>query len=249
MLTEERKAIILKEVNTRGSISLDELTQIVGVSDSTIRRDIIELSREGRLLKVRGGAMRLDLSEKHDDTSILGREASHKAQKLKIAEYAASLILPGEYVFIDAGSTTGFMIGYIKEHRAIYVTNSVSHAADLVKNHFKVFLIGGEMRENTDVIVGADAILHMQKYNFNRGFFGTNGIDEKLGFTTNDVREALIKRVAMESTTSGKKFVLADKCKFGLRSAVTFSDFNGVTVLTDAFPGDRYQMVADIKVV
>ncbi|MCR5213054.1 MAG: DeoR/GlpR family DNA-binding transcription regulator [Eubacterium sp.] len=249
MLTEERKAIILNEVNSRGSVTLGDLTAILGVSDSTIRRDVIELSREGRLLKVRGGAMRLELSQGHDDTAILGREASHKNQKIKIAEYAASLILPGEYVFIDAGSTTGFMIGFIKERKAIYVTNSVSHAADLVHNHFKVFLIGGEMRENTDVIVGADAILHIQKYNFNRGFFGTNGIDEKLGFTTNDVREALIKRVAMENTTSGKKFVLADKGKFGLKSAVTFADLNGVTVLTDGYPGDRYRMLTDIKVV
>ncbi len=196
-----------------------------------------------------GGAVRLELSGSDSEIAILERASQNKDRKLEIARHAASLISPGDYVFLDAGSTTGYMIVYLKEKRAIYVTNSVSHAADLVKKGFKVLLIGGEMRDNTDVIVGADAILHIQKYNFSKGFFGTNGIDVKLGFTTNDVREALIKRVAIEKTAAEGRFILADRTKFGKTSAVTFAELRDVTVLTDGYPGEKYSEISDLVVV
>ena len=250
MLIEERKNRIIEIVNERECASVLELTELLETSASTIRRDIQELSREGRLLKIHGGAMKLNVDESDEQSeTVLGRNSSNKEEKIRIAEYAASLVLPGEYVFIDAGTTTSYVIGYLSERRATYVTNSVSHAADLVKRRFKVFLIGGEMRENTDVLVGSDAILQLQKYNFNRGFFGANGIDVRLGFTTNDVREGLIKRVAIESTDPAERYVLSDSSKFGLMSAITFSEVDKVKVITGAFPGDKYRKIIDFKVV
>lgn len=99
-------------------------------------------------------------------------------------------IVPDDYVYIDSGTTTEMMIEFIREKNATYVTNAVSHAKGLVRRGLKVLLIGGELKENTEAIVGADAILHIQKYHFSKGFFGTNGVNMKLGFTTPDVREA-----------------------------------------------------------
>ena len=70
-----------------------------------------------------------------------------------------------------------------------------------------------------------------------------------LGFTTPDVREALIKRVAIENTQVGQRYVLADHDKFDKASAVTFADFGGAVVITDKYPGDIYSKVVDIKIV
>ena len=249
MLTKERKSLILKELDEKNTVTVQELKEKFNVSESTIRRDITFLSREGKLVKVFGGAVALEQGNRNEELSMIEKETINKEEKLEIAEYAASLILPDDYVYIDSGSTTGKIIRYISEKRATYVTNSITHARDLVRRGLKVFLIGGELKENTEAIVGADAILHIQKYHFSKGFFGANGIDMKLGLTTTDVREALIKRVAVENTQAGSRFILADHDKFGLSSAVTFSDFSGVVVITDRNPGDVYRTAMEIRVV
>ena len=129
------------------------------------------------------------------------------------------------------------------------MTNAISLAKDLVRSGMKVFLIGGEIKENSEVIVGSAAILNVQKYHFDKGFFGTNGVDIKLGYTTSDVREALIKRVAIENTLAGERYVLADHDKFGISSAVTFSEFDGTVLITDMEPGKNYNKVVEIEVV
>ena len=247
MLTEERKLLILEEVNKRKSATVQELKDELGVSESTIRRDITALSREGRLVKVFGGAVALEKPPSSEELSVLTKESINKDEKLRIAQYAASLIAPGDYVYLDSGTTTEYMTGFISEKKATYVTNAVSHAKDLVRKGLKVLLIGGELKENTEAIVGADAILHIQKYHFTKGFFGTNGVNMKLGFTTPDVREALVKRVAIENTQAGGRFILADHDKFGKSSAVTFADFGGAVIITDKFPGEVYGNAVDIR--
>lgn len=249
MLTEERKTQIVDIVNEKKTVTVTELSEQFGVSESTIRRDIQSLSREGRLVKVHGGAVKLDKTYSSVEMSMIAKESVNQEEKLRIAEYAASLIMPGDYVFIDSGSTTQYMVAFITERKATYVTNAVSHAKDLVRKGFKVLLIGGELKENTEAIVGADAILHIQKYHFTKGFFGTNGVNVKLGYTTPDVREALIKRVAIENTQVGERYILADHDKFGLSSAVTFSDFGGTFIITDKYPGEQYSSIVEMKIV
>ena len=249
MLTEERKNEIMKLVTARKSVTVQELVEEMKVSESTVRRDIVALSKEGRLVKVFGGAVALEDPATETEISVIMRESINRDAKLAIAKYAASLIMPGDYVYIDAGTTTEYMMGFISERRAIYVTNSYTHARDLVRKGMKVLLIGGELKENTEAIVGADAILHIQKYHFSKGFFGTNGVDLKQGFTTPDVREALIKRVAIQNTNVGERYILADHDKFGEVSAVTFSDFTGTVTLTDKYPGETFRKKMEIKVV
>ena len=249
MLTEARKNEILNIVNERKSITVQELRDIMNVSESTVRRDITALGKEGKLIKVFGGAVALDDPAARTDITVLMKESINRAEKLTIARYAAALIRPGDCVYLDAGSTTEYMIGFITEKNATYVTNSVSHAQNLMSKGLKTLLVGGELKEDLNVVIGADAVLHIQKYHFSKGFFGTEGVDFRMGFTAADVREALIKRVAIQNTESGERYVLADHEKFGQTSTVSFSDFMGTIVLTDKYPGESYSKKMDIKVV
>ena len=249
MLTEERKNEILNIVNERKSITVQELRDIMNVSESTVRRDITALGKEVKLIKVFGGAVALDDPAARTDITVLMKESINRAEKLTIARYAAALIRPGDCVYLDAGSTTEYMIGFITEKNATYVTNSVSHAQNLMSKGLKTLLVGGELKEDLNVVIGADAVLHIQKYHFSKGFFGTEGVDFRMGFTAADVREALIKRVAIQNTESGERYVLADHEKFGQTSTVSFSDFMGTIVLTDKYPGESYSKKMDIKVV
>ena len=249
MLAEERYAIILKALDEQQTISSLELSERFGFSRSTVQRDIMTLARTGKLVRVRGGASRLDEELAVEDSKILEKQSVSKDQKLRIAEYAAKLVEAGDYVFVDSGTTTEYMIGFLRERKATYVTNSIINAKHLSRLGFKVLLTGGEFKEQTEVVVGADAIMHVQKYHFTKGFFGTNGVSEKLGFTTPDVREALVKRVAIECTDQEGRYVLADHTKFGQSSAVTFSEIGAAVTITDRFPGESFQIAGNIRIV
>ncbi len=249
MLSEKRRGDILKLVGQKKSVTVQELKNALDASESTIRRDITSLSKEGKLIKVFGGAIAVEGAPSSKELTVGQKKALNKEEKLRIARYAASLIRPGDYVYIDSGTTTGYMLEFIKEKDATYVTNAVAHAKTLALKGLKVLLIGGELKETTEAIVGADAILHIQKYHFSKGFFGTNGISIKLGFTTPDVREALIKRVAIQNTQLGQRYIMADAEKFGQVSSVTFADLDGTVTLTDRQPDDVFLKKMEIRVV
>ncbi len=249
MLSEERKAVILKKINEKKSVTVKELKETLNVSESSIRRTITELDHEGLIIRVYGGAMSLEMEDLVDEPSVIDKEIVNIDEKQKIGQYAASLIEPGDCVFLDAGTTTKCMINYITEKNATYVTNGVVHAKDLVKKGMKVILIGGELKENTEAVVGADAVLQVQKYHFSKGFFGTNGINPKTGFSTPDVREASIKRVAVGNTKAGERYILSDHDKFGKRCTVTFSGFEGTVLITDKCSDEIYYNITDVKIV
>ena len=225
MLLEERLDEIVKIVNERGSITNQELVKMLGASESTIRRDITTLANDNRVIRVHGGAMSVVSGGGMEDSEVSTRRIQNSDEKIKIAKYAASLINDGDLVYIDAGTTTEYMIEYITAKDATFVTNALSHAVGLARKGFKVYIIGGLIKSVTE------AIISLSKYNFTKGFFGTNGLSSDRGFTTPDVREADIKNFAMRRCA--KKFVLCDSSKFNKISKATFAAGNDITVITD----------------
>ena len=130
-----------------------------------------------------------------------------------------------------------------------YITNAFSHAKRLSEKGFHVILIGGELKGSTEAIVGAEAVLNIQKYHFSKGFFGTNGIDQKMAFTTPDINEALVKQVAMRNTQAENRYVLTTSDKFDKIYAVTFSGFEGSVILTEKMPGESFWKNINIQCV
>ncbi len=249
MLTEKRQEDILKLVNEKQSMTVQELKEIFNASESTIRRDILSLHKQGKLQKVFGGAIALDTPLSTKELSVVQKETINRDAKIKIAQCAASLIEPEDFVFIDAGTTTDCMIDFISEKNATYVTNAVAHAKRLALLGFKVILIGGELKGSTEAVAGTEAVINIQKYHFSKGFFGVNGVSIRAGLTTPDISEALVKRTAINNTQPQKRFVLCDNMKFGQISAVTFSMFDGVEIITDMKPDEAFYRTAVIRVV
>lgn len=235
MLTERRQEEIVRLVYERESITVTELKEILNASESTIRRDITVLDKAGRLTKVFGGAIALHTSQMvNKELSMVQKQDLQTEEKQAIARYAASLIEPDDCVFLDAGTTTGWMIEYIRETSAVYVTNAMSHAKRLADKGFRVMMIGGEAKSSTDAIVGAEAVLNLQKYHFSKGFFGANGVERMSGFTTPDANEAMVKQVAVKNTQLEHRYFLTTASKFGEVYAVTFSGFEGGAIITEA---------------
>ncbi|MFI3237833.1 MAG: DeoR/GlpR family DNA-binding transcription regulator [Lachnospiraceae bacterium] len=231
MLTRPRQDEILRLVNTNKSASVQELTELLDASESTIRRDIIALDAQGKLTKVFGGAVALETNEPVVEPSMKEKVLLNIEQKREIAKIAANLIEQQDFVFIDAGSTTECMIDYITQMDATFVTNAISHAQKLAQKGLQVLLIGGMLKPVTEAIVGSEAVLNLQKYHFTKCFMGTNGVDELRGCTTPDIKEASIKQVVIQNTLPEHRYLLADASKFGTCSGVTFASLEEMNII------------------
>ncbi len=235
MLSEERQAVILEMLESKGSVEGTELMEALDASESTIRRDLTAMDKAGLLIKVHGGAIaKKKQSYITTERDLDQKRTEHTEEKRKIASYAASLITDDDFVYMDAGTTTELMIDFIQCQQAIFVTNSINNARQLSQRGFKTLLVGGEFKSITEAIVGEEAIANIEKYNFTKGFFGSNGITKKNGFTTPEMREAMIKKRAMFS--SKDVYVLADSSKFGKISPVSFGRVQSAHIITEACP-------------
>ena len=246
MLTEQRFDIILKLLEERKSITVTELRELLDASESTVRRDITALDKAGKLTKVFGGAVALNHKVTAYEPTVAQKSELNKEEKQKIAKYAASLITPDDFVYLDAGTTTGYMLEFFCDKDVTVVTNAVAHAQRLAKAGVKVRLVGGELKSSTEAVVGSEAMQTLRKYHFTKGFFGTNGVTKKAGFTTPDANEAMVKKTAIEQCQ--KKYVLCDHSKFGEVSSVTFLAFTGADVITDRI-AEGYQDCGNIVVI
>lgn len=234
MLTEQRFEAILGLLEREKSVTVKELTELLDASESTIRRDLTTLNREKKLIKVFGGAVALDAKYNTKDSDFEARLSVHDAEKELVAEYAARMIREDDIVYLDAGTTTGYMISYLENHDIAIVTNGISHARKLARAGFRTILVGGELKCSTDATVGAEAMEQLSRFNFTIGFFGTNGVGKKEGFTTPDVNEASIKRMAMAQCK--KKVVVCDSSKFSQISPVTFGKLSDAIIVTEYVP-------------
>lgn len=231
MLTEKRYSEILKLIEEKKSVTVNELKELLNTSESTIRRDITALDKMGKLTKVFGGAIAITDNIILNEPTVSQKNKMNLEEKNRIAKFAAGLIQPNDFVYIDAGTTTACMLQYITENKATYVTNAFSHAKVLADKGKEVIIIGGNFKSSTEAIIGSVAVAMLNQYHFTKAFFGANGISKELGFTTPDAIEAMTKKVAFEHCKMG--YVLADHTKFGQISNVSFGDFNRALVITD----------------
>lgn len=247
MLAEERLYKILKIVEAKRSVTVQELTEMLGISESTVRRDLTVLHNNGQLIKVHGGATAIGMNYYTKDDEIAVRQDMNREEKIEIAKYAASLIEASDFVYIDAGTTTESMIEFIEEKEAVFVTNSIVHAKKLIVRGFRTFILGGELKATTEAVVGSEAVIALEKYNFTKGFWGTNGVSYNTGFSTPDMDEAMVKQKSMEQCK--ERYILCDSSKFNQVAPITFASFESARILTTKLLDKTYLQYSNIKEV
>ena len=231
MLTHERRQKIAEYIAEYGAASVATLAELLGASESTIRRDLAELSNLGKINKVHGGATALPQEFHNIEDTITVKVQKNYAAKMAIAEYAATLINDDDYVFLDAGSTTFLMSTVIKNTKATFLTNGLAQAEELSRSGCRVMILGGDIKNTTGAVSGAVAASNLGKYNFSKAFIGVNGVTAKQGYTTTDTNEATVKAVAIER--SFVSYILADSSKFGRVAAVTVSPLDTSCIICD----------------
>lgn len=244
MLINKRYEAILKIVNEKKAVTVNELTELLHSSESTVRRDLNALHDMKKLEKVHGGA--IALTKEHHLLGENEMEVKYQLnmdEKLEIAKYAASLIKINDFVYLDAGTTTEMMIDFLEQKDVIYVTNALSIAKKLSYYKFHTFIIAGKVRGITEAIVGSEAERSLKQYNFTKGFFGVNGI-AKEGFSTPSIDEAQTKNFAMKRCKS--RYMLADSSKFDKLSSVCFGKLKEATIITSRLENINYKEYTNI---
>lgn len=245
MIAEERRARIVDMVNTYGAVTVTELMTDLDASESTVRRDLSHLHRNGLLRRVHGGATKLSTFEMVlANTNLESRRFEHMEEKRAIGAYAAGLIGPKDFVFIDGGSTADCLVDAITETAATYYTNSMPLAQKLHAKGCRTFLPGGEVSPISEVLVGSDTVAHISKCHFTIGFWGTNGADPENGFTTPGFGEAAVKQVSLAHTM--RPYIICDSSKFKTISLIKFAEFKDATIITDSLDEPSYKEAGSI---
>ena len=242
-MLNERWNKILDLLDERGSLNLKELMEHCNVSEATIRRDLTNLEDKNLLYRTHGGAMKRSAARGSEE-SVEAKRADFLQEKREVAKYICDNILQsGQTIYLDAGTSTYEMIEYLRDRRITVVTNSTYHLPKLINNKIHTIILGGTIKHSTQAVIGSVAIEQLKKYSFDMCFVGCNGIDETFGVTTAEENEAFVKATALKN--GKRKYILADKSKFGHRKFQKFAELDDVTIVSYEVP-ERYRKYKNI---
>lgn len=225
-----RRQKILQILEEKNSVSLQYLVEVLDVSQATIRRDLSLLEEKNLIFRRHGGASK--------KTAARGLEPSFDSKideflqdKKEVAKYVCEhFIENGQTIYLDAGTSSYYMIDYLKNRNITVVTNSIYHLRKLVEYKIHTIILGGNVKHSTQAIVGSSAFNQLSKYSFDACFIGCNGVDTEFGLSTADEQEAILKTKALKN--SKNKYVLADISKFGHRKFQKFADIDAATIIS-----------------
>ncbi|WP_079710871.1 DeoR/GlpR family DNA-binding transcription regulator [Paraliobacillus ryukyuensis] len=227
MLTPKRHQLIEQELSKKQMVTIQDLVDITGASESTIRRDLSELEKQSRLIRVHGGASIKNTGKQ--ELSVPEKSSKNITEKKAIAAYATGLVEDYDCIYLDAGTTTFEMIPFLTNKNITVVTNGITHLDALSQFGIPTYLVGGLVKYNTSALIGQFARMSLLNYRFDKCFLGVNGIHAEYAYTTPDPEEAAIKQTALE--LSKKSFVLADSSKLDQVSFTKIADLKAATII------------------
>ncbi|MBQ6797906.1 MAG: DeoR/GlpR transcriptional regulator [Oscillospiraceae bacterium] len=207
-----RRDEILELLQRSGSMSVRELSELLYVSEPTIRRDLIALQEEKRIRRVRGGA---ELITGTADTPVPWslRLHGHDRQRMdRMLKHAASLVKDGDVIMLDSSSTVYLMIPFLKEKKDLIVlTNSLYAASLLAQMSVKTYIAGGMIKDPSGASIGDEARRMLQRFHADLVFLSCAGISDDGKLTEYSVDENLIRLIMLEQS---KRSVLLinDRC-------------------------------------
>ncbi len=235
MLALERRNSILEKLMENKKVVVSELSQLYGVSEETIRRDLEKLEKDGLCTKSYGGAI---IKENDNiDLPFNVRKKSNVEGKQKIAELIASIVKNGEHIMLDASSTAVFIAKALKaKERLTVVTNSIEIIIELSDvSDWNVISVGGSLKEGYLALVGAKTAEHIKEYRVEKTILSAKAFSIRDGFSDSMEDLAFVKEMMVKN---GNHIILAvDSTKFGKYAFAKFAQLPDVhTIVTDKKP-------------
>lgn len=232
MLKAERQKEIMVNLEKENLIKVSDLSNNLGVTEMTIRRDLEDLEKLGLLQRVHGGARSIDFFPSKEFSHDL-KKTQNVEEKNEIAIKMANLISNGDIVFMGTGSTIEMGAEHIKDKKFKLITNSLE-LFNKIKNNTNIdsMLIGGIYRRNTGAFVGKFTLDIVRNLRFKISFAGTNGVKNNDIFTYNE-EEGEVQKIALNNSI--KRYILADSSKMNKQDYLSYykaSDLTGI--ITDS---------------
>lgn len=209
LMAADRRRRILAALERDGKVVAAELSRSFGVSEDTIRRDLREMAAEGLLQRVHGGALPL----MPVPPSFAAREQRSPRIKDALAQAAATLIKPGQVVFIDSGTTNVAVARHVsRDLRATVLTNSPPVAMAFAEHpHVEVILLGGRVRRESLAAADAVTVTGVRQVRADLCYLGVCSLDPTFGITAVDMDEAYVKQAMVEASADVVALATADK--------------------------------------
>ncbi|MED4584419.1 DeoR/GlpR family DNA-binding transcription regulator [Brevibacillus choshinensis] len=234
ILAEERKKVIIEELNLYGKVKVLSLAERLEVSSETIRRDLDALEQIGRLKRVYGGAVKQNYAE--GEPPYYQRQDINLAAKRAIGQRAAELLSDGDTVVIDTGTTMLEFARAIQGRKRLTVlTNSLPVASLLAESlnqqlfTGKVVLLGGEINTEQQSISGPLCEKMLETFHVDKAFISVGGISLSTGISDYDINESMMSIVM--ARVSKAVFVLADQSKIGVQAFCKITSLDAVDVI------------------
>jgi len=230
---------IVEYVRAYELCSYESLCEQFDVSLSTMRRDVDELERQGKIVKVFGGIKLSEEALKDVDEAKLFK---YDYERDKIAKAASELVDDGDIIMLGSGATVAHMVKYLKGKKGItLVSNNLAVLNETLKCDFNVVSIGGNLDKKIMSFVGLNSSKQVNELNANKCFLSCNGVNVHSISNVADL-EADLKR--KEIAVSDKVILLADANKFNKMSLYSFATFKDLDYLiTNKKPSKEYEKV------
>ena len=234
IIAEERRAILLRELNENGYIQAAELAEKLNITAITIRRDLSMLEAEGLCIRKRGGAVRSSQSVTLELPYQI-KQNQMIAEKKRIAQAAVKLVEDGNTIILDAGSTTyALALLLFSKSRITVVTNDLHIAVKLASNpNISLICTGGIARPNVFSLQGSQVESLIKDLRVDQTFLGADAIHRDCTISNVNFEEVPIKQAMLKAAK--EVILVADSSKFNKAGFVRVCDLTDIDiVITDS---------------
>ena len=230
MLAVQRHKLIIEELRQHGAVRVSDLTELLAVSEMTVRRDLDALASDGLVEKVHGGAT-LPGRLSADEPGFEAKSHRQLKEKEAIAREAAKLVAPGQSIGVTAGTTTWRLAHHLAQIPDLTVVTNSIQVANIFHRDARadamVVLTGG-VRTPSDALVGPVAVSAIRSLHLDMLFIGVHGVTADAGLTTPNLLEAETDRAFVG--ISEQRVVVADHTKWGVRGLSRIAGLDEVHV-------------------
>lgn len=232
---------IVRLIEEYHSLTVTELSEKIGVSEVTIRKDLNELEKKGLLVRNHGGAT---LISETIVPSFYSRKHIEEREKNSIALAVSELIDEGDSVLIDAGTTPLAVASFLKNKNISIVTNSIPVGMELADFKGIVTFTGGEMHKESMALYGPETNIYINNLQVNKLILGTSGVNLESGLTTSSSIQASTKKAMIQSAR--QVIAVMDHTKFTKIKTSLFAHFEEIDIIVTSSKVPR-EMIDKIK--
>ncbi len=232
----ERHKKILEILASKNKVSVSELSELLSVSEVTIRSDLTELAEKGKVLRVHGAAQLLE-ERIRQEYSFQIRKNQNSQNKIKIGKYASQFVSSYDSILLDSSTTVLSMAKSLRENDDLkeitIIPTGIWTAIELMScQNFNVLLPSGYLRNISGSITGIPTSEFFQNLNINKAFLGAWGISIEHGLTDSHLLEIELKKIIIKFAK--EVIILVDGSKFLQNGLSTYSSFKNVSkIITD----------------